>query len=61
MDAITGHKPAVGLPKALESMLEHLMKENYIRSWQIHSENIGFTVKIRFGVVVMCDCKQTTH
>jgi len=49
MDTITGIEPAVGLPKPLVDMLNHLTRDNYLRSWQIYSENIGFTVKIRFG------------
>ena len=48
MDTITGIEPAVGLPKALDDMLKHLVKENSLKSWQIYSEKIGFTVKIRF-------------
>ncbi len=53
MDTITGIEPAVGLPKPLVDMLNHLTRDNYLRSWQIYSENIGFTVKIRFGQVDM--------
>ena len=56
METITGRKPAVGLPKQLENMLGHLLRENNIKSWQLYGERIGCTLKIRFMEADMFTC-----
>ncbi len=38
------------LPKCLEDLLNTLIENNNLRSWQIYGEKYGVTLKIRFGV-----------
>ncbi len=49
MAAQTGHSPACGIPISLQNMLDVLMDQNGLKSWQIYSEKFGVTVKLRFG------------
>ena len=49
MAASTGPKPAEGFPKALWNMLNVLLDENGLRSWQIYSDNQGVSVRMRFN------------
>ena len=49
MEAPTGYRPASELPKSLWSIMSVLMKENGLRSWQVYSEKVGVSIRIRFG------------
>jgi len=49
MGEATGYKAAGRLPKTLEDMLNVLLEENGLRSWQIYTDNLGVSCRIRFG------------
>ncbi len=49
MDTPTGNDPASGLPKTLRNILEVMMRENGLQSWQIFSHRNGVSVRIKFG------------
>lgn len=44
----TGVLPAGGIPKNLKNILDMLVVNNDLRSWQVYSEPTGVTLKIRF-------------
>ena len=48
MEAVTGIKPATGMPKQLENVLEMLLRDNSLLSWSLYSEKSGSALKIRF-------------
>ena len=45
----TSCKPTDGIPKSLQNILDLLVRENDLRSWQVYSEKFGVEAKIRFG------------
>ncbi len=49
MDAPAGSTPASELPKSLSNILDVLMKENGLQSWQIFSQKRGVSLRLKFG------------
>ncbi len=49
MDAPAGSTPASELPKSLNNILDVLMKENGLQSWQIFSQKRGVSLILKFG------------
>ena len=43
--------PACDLPNSLWNILDVLLGQNGLKSWQIYGEKVGVTVKLRFGEV----------
>ena len=49
MDEAAGLKATGKFPKALLIMLNTLIDENGLRSWQIYTDNFGISARLRFG------------
>ena len=49
MEAPTGSSPASELPKSLWNILDVLLRENGLQSWQVYSQKNGLSVRLRFG------------
>ena len=47
--------PVEGLPSALETTMEALMKDNKLCSWQIKGDDYGTQVIVRFSPAAMTD------
>ncbi len=49
MDAPTGYKPDDELPKTLRDILDMLLRNNGLQSWQIYSHKKGLSLRLKFG------------
>ena len=49
MDPPTGQLPASDIPKTLQNILDVLLCENGVVSWQIYSQTKGVSLRIKFG------------